>query len=238
MITSPDFGGPVDQLRAAQRPYRAVGGTPAKGAHLTAVASRDEAPPARSNPAAASVAEIVAAAQLGDLARLVVLSVDAERHPGGVDLVRGFASLGTAAILVDLTRGHSVAGLAGLGREQQGVAAVAAGTITFAQAIHRDRHSAAHIVPSGGFGAHAPGEQWSAHLPLTLSALKQTYECCVVEFDRASLDRLPALLDEHTAVVVAAAADEHASVAAIAAALASIGLEDVVVMQIAGTEPD
>lgn len=239
MIAGTDFGGLIARVMPRSRADWSAATSQAKASHLTTVPGQDvpSIRPARPG-STASVAEIVAAADLGRLTRLVILSVDAARHPGGVDLVRGFSSLGSAAILIDLTSCHRVAELTGLGREQSDIAAVAAGTVPFARAIHRDRHSAAHVVPSGGYRMDASGEGLSAHLPLTLSALRQTYECCIVEFDRARIDMLPALLDEETAVVLAASPEDAAAVGAIDAELRAIGLEDVVVMQISEASSD
>lgn len=232
MIGSSDFGGLIARVMPRSRaqspvPRRQV------GAHQTA-ASGQATPPGRSPrlEQAASIAEIVDAVRLAGLSRLIVVSTSASREPGGIDLVRGLAAEGTTAVLIDLTPCDRIAELSGLERGQRGIGAIAAGTASLAQIIHRDRHSAAHVVPSGGFRIDPGSEGLAAHLRLVLDAFSQVYGCSVIEFDRAAIAGLPLLLDAQTAIVLALSAGDEGVANSLDAGLRSIGLEDVITMRI------
>jgi hypothetical protein len=213
------------------RPEAGTGGTGA--GRPPAVAAGSAAPAVPPSPdEAASVCEIVDALRSASLARVIVLSTGASREPGGVSLVRGLAASGTASVLLDLTPWDRFAAIAGLGRGERGIASIVAGTAPVAEVIHRDRHSTAHVVPSGGYRMNAAGGGLPAHLRLVLAAFRQAYGCSVIEFDRAAIAHLPSLMDDGTAVVLAIGAGDDRIGESISAELRSIGLADVVTMRI------
>lgn len=233
MIGSSDFGGLIARVmpRSGAR-STTVADRPAGGHHTPGTAQGAASANALRREQAASIAEIVDAVRLAGLARLVVVSTSASREPGGIGLVRALAASGTTAVLLDLTPCDRVAEISGLDRRQRGIGAIVAGTSALAQIIHRDRHSAAHVVPSGGFRFDSAKEGLPAHLRLVLDAFSQVYGCSVIEFDRAGIASLPSLLDARTAIVLAMSAGDERIADMLEAGLRSMGLDEVITMTI------
>jgi Mrp family chromosome partitioning ATPase len=233
LIASSDHGGLIARVMLRNR-TRHRAGTGGTGAGRQPAVAAGNAAPALPPPSdeAASVCEIVEALRSACLARVIVVSTGASRQPGGVSLVRGLAAAGTASVLIDLTPWGRIAEIAGLEREERGLASIVAGTAPVAEIIHRDRHSTAHVVPSGGYRMIAAGQGLPAHLRLVLAAFKQAYGCSVIELDRAGIADLPSLMDDETAVVLGVGAGDDSIGERIGTELRSVGLADVVTMRI------
>ncbi|MEL7274219.1 MAG: Wzz/FepE/Etk N-terminal domain-containing protein [Pseudomonadota bacterium] len=118
--------------------------------------------------------------QLGK-ARIVVLTPEAGAGShGAVALVRAIAHNRKSAILVDLTGRGTATRLMLDNHQVSGIKDIMAGTSGFADAMHRDMRSNAHIMPSG----RASVRQAAAHkmrLGAVVDVLQQAYEYVVLD---------------------------------------------------------
>lgn len=218
-----------------QHPVRTACGQ--GGSSETGRPSRDAAPqspPTRVGETAdiVTAGELVAGIHQGEIRRVIVLSVDADRgHIGGIELVRRLTASGLSSVLIDLTPQGRVAEATGLGVDSAGFAAVADGLLPLTDVIHRDPLSRAHVVPSAGYTIRGADGAKLADLRLFLAAFAQAYECTVTEYDPEAIDRLPVLLDQETALVIAGSPGARTRSAELVEALHAVGIDDLLFME-------
>ena len=99
-----------------------------------------------------------------------------------------------------------------------------------AEVIHRDHYTRVHVVPSHGADLSEASAADLVRLENFLSAFGEAYETVVVEFALLDIERLPAILDEETAVIVAGNPQTDELTGDVAAALRALGIDDVIFM--------
>ena len=153
----------------------------------------------------ATPAEIATALADGLVPRLVVLSHDRSgtRHePGAVRLARQMRQSGLTTVVVDLTRGGEMAAFMGVEDLAPGFGDWQEGRALLSEAIHRDDVSAAHIVPAGGFDFAEADASEIADLVFLVVACCGVYDCVLMACETSATDRLPAILDDDTALIL------------------------------------
>lgn len=176
--------------------------------------------------------ELVAGIQHGEIRRLIVLSASSDQPQiGGVEIVRRLTASGLTSVLIDLTRGDRVAAAMGLRSDCEGFAALAEGLSSLTDVIHRDHFTRAHVVPSAGYDMRFADGAKLADLRLFLAAFAEAYECTVTEYDRDAIDRLPVILDEETALVIAGPPGVEGRSGDLVDALGAIGVADLLFME-------
>ncbi|MEX6505056.1 hypothetical protein [Jiella sp. M17.18] len=179
----------------------------------------------------ASANELALAVQASVVRRLVVLSVNADRDQyGSVELARRMASAGLATVLIDLTPEDRIASKLGIDGDCDGYAELAAGLATLADAIHRDHYTRLHVVPSHGYELGEANGADIVQLKTFLGAFAEAYDYTVLEVALLDIERLPEILDEETALVVAGHPQLDDLSADLAAALRALGLTDIIYM--------
>ena len=177
----------------AAPPPPAVGETPVFGrlqgtAHATPADVATPAPPPGPTPSRAESIEVADAALVSALARqlaamptsggaLRILATGARPEVSVDDVASNLARIlsesGRRVVAIDAGGGAPRVGEDAAG---PGLAELLEGSVTFAQAIHRDRGSRVHLVPRGGvvYGALDPAAQ--GRLGVVLEALALTYD--------------------------------------------------------------
>ncbi|WP_206453481.1 hypothetical protein [Aurantimonas marina] len=138
-------------------------------------------------------------------------------------------------MLIDLTGEDHVAAAMGLQPNCEGFATLAEGLSSLTDVIHRDHFTRAHVVPSAGYDIPSTDRAKQADLRLFLAAFAEAYECTVTEYDRNAIDRLPVVLDEETALVVAGPPGVEARSGDLVDALGAIGVEHLLFMESSGS---
>ena len=127
----------------------------------------------------------------------------------------------------------------GLGRmlaapRPDGLSNVIAGEVSFADAIHRDRGSRAHVLPIGDATVDV---MQSDLLPVALDALSQTYDFMVIDSGLAARQRPDLVRGADLVLLVARGAEQDPSVAMAQTALRRSGAKDITIMVSAEDAP-
>ena len=205
---------------------------PRFGERLTKM--RGKAEPAVGSAFAATVDEVAEALGGSGVERLLVVAGTPEVEPSlaAIELVRRVAGAGAKAVVADLTGGSFLPAELGLPVGAAGIAHYFDGGAELADMIHRDRAGSAHCVPSGGLRLDALDEETAAELVDLLAAFDEAYDRVVVQCDLAGLRRAPGLIHAEAAVLVLPPHGvTDADVRDIGAALAALGLEDLLVLE-------
>ncbi|MCQ0986290.1 P-loop NTPase family protein [Jiella marina] len=175
--------------------------------------------------------ELAQAVQNSPIVRLVVLSAHrAAGSFGGVELARRLVGAGHATVVIDLTPDDSVSRRLSLSPDCLGYADFLAGSANLAEIIHRDHYTNTHLVPSAGFDLSTADEAALQHLDQMLEAFSKAYDYTIIESDPYDVIRLPAILDETTAVVIAGLPHLDDAMMDVAEDVRSLGIEDIVFM--------
>ena len=186
MATLPVATGSAPRTEAVSAAEEALAGATKSDVEGVAVINAAAPEPAETrSPVATEIAGVAAhLASLKPQGKGVIVLVsrasDADRAPSfALPLGRDMAQA-SRVVLVDLD--GSAANLsreAGL-TEAAGLSDLMANEIGFAEAIHRDPHSALHVVPAGRAPAQS-GERPVRDLPVVLQALARTYDAVLVD---------------------------------------------------------
>jgi Mrp family chromosome partitioning ATPase len=162
---------------------------------------------------------------------IMVVGADAQVDAGGValSLARFLSDAGRKVIIVDMAGRSDSLRESVAGGAQAGLAELIAGEASFADAIHRDRASPAHIVPAGTLDRLA--EASPPRFEVVLEALGLTYDFVLLLTNPAeSQDRLRITQRCGAAILVSSeGANDPATVAA-HNRLTAEGIEDVIVL--------
>ena len=122
--------------------------------------------------------------------RVAVLSPEAgKRSLTAIVLARALAAKPASVIVVDMT-GSATPTQAMLGHQPSpGIKDLLAGVASFADTLHCDRSSNAHIMASGNSSPQMAAQS-AAQLPIILDALQQTYEYVIVDCGSADVGGL------------------------------------------------
>ena len=115
------------------------------------------------------------------------------------NLARSLSGAGRSVAIVDLT-GSAVTSAEFLGdKAHAGLKELVGGTISFRQAIHMDRYSDAHILPTG---VVETGQFSLARLGEICAAMASGYDCVIFDCGYTSPDALEAISDDDMIVMI------------------------------------
>lgn len=185
------------------------------------------------------VAELGEAILTSEIPRVLVVSANRGGSGGSasVALVRQLAGHQLSTILVDLTDGNAAARAMGVPDDAEGAGDLFDGMASFADVIHRDLLTSAHVLPSGGFSAIGSDSEAADEIAIVLEALGKAYDCTMVDCGAMSPDNLKRLMDEGAALVVSVRPGDEREGEALMRRLSDAGLGDVVMMQADETGP-
>lgn len=163
------------------------------------------------------------------LDRIVVLTASDVDDLACIDLVRHLARHGSSSVLVDLTGEDLIARRMGLFAEYQGLKEFDEGLATFADIIHRDHYTRAHVVPSSGFSLM--GGKRQSGLELLLSAVGQAYDFTVVACSGPLTEIVDGLLGETSALLVDACGRDGSDISALQEEFEAYGIEDLLLIE-------
>ncbi|WP_374833268.1 tyrosine-protein kinase family protein [Paenochrobactrum pullorum] len=137
-----------------------------------------------------------------DISRIVTIS--AEGDDGAVvtlELVRELADRGSRVILVDMTGTGAVSATMLDGHYEAGLTDLLIGRVRFADAIHADHYSDAHVMP---LGSSNPSEAMlnEKDLSLIIGALETVYDCVVLECGPSWAEDITALITDKTQIAL------------------------------------
>jgi uncharacterized protein involved in exopolysaccharide biosynthesis/Mrp family chromosome partitioning ATPase len=165
-----------------------------------------------------------------NLLAILVSPTGDEGSTASVLLARELAETGRSVVLVDMTGSACPTRLMGEHTRLPGVTDLLCGTTPFAETIHPDRLSDAHIIPQGMSDA-VQAMRGVDRLAMILDALADTYDVVLVECGNAdvrSLDRLTG--GRATEVILSLPQSEPSDLAELLAEYDDAGYPDVLVM--------
>ncbi len=154
---------------------------------------------------AATPVEIASAIERAGVGRVVVTGSETETAAiGAVELSRCLAARGRATVLVDFTTAASAAKAMGLLSQTIDVVSLAASPTAFANAIHRDRASGAHVLAAVLDEGRLP----SGAVDVVLEALGEAYDHVTVVAEPNQSEAIANVEGRATAVVFADASGD------------------------------
>ncbi|BDA84086.1 chain-length determining protein [Aureimonas sp. SA4125] len=189
-------------------------------------------PPAPPAPASSltNAAELGEALLKSEVPRVLIVSADAQGRPAGVILARELAAHDRSTILVDLTPNSAAARAMGVPEDNMSGHDLADGTASFADLIHRDLRTSAHVMSSSGLAL--TDDASFEEVNVVLEALGKVYDCTMVDCGFLPPEKLLRLMDGTAALIVAVEPGKEASGEAMMQELADAGLGDVVLMNL------
>lgn len=232
------LAGPFARSRRRRtRKYQWQDATPAADA-AAAAGGVAEGPPLEVAPAPqatpATVDEIAEAVLTSGVARLFFVSPQSSvARRGSVTLARRLARADRSVVLVDFSREGFAAmsmGAEPLPRDEDDGAG-------FADIIHSDRLSSAHVISLSGIRAIATDSD-GVELKLALDALGEAYDCVLAECGSLALAEIKPLIDAEAALLVSTADGVEDETRALLKALDDAGLDGVLLMRVEPGEGD
>ncbi|MEP0942299.1 MAG: Wzz/FepE/Etk N-terminal domain-containing protein [Rhizobiaceae bacterium] len=140
--------------------------------------------------AGASMSMVTETVKMMGHGRVAVLAPEAgKRSLTAIVLARALSAKPASVIVVDMT-GSATPTQAMLGHQTSaGIKDLLAGVASFADTLHCDRSSNAHIMASGNSSPQSAAQS-AAQLPMILDALQQTYEYVIVDCGNADVGGL------------------------------------------------
>ena len=181
------------------------------------------------------VAELGEAILASEIPRVLVVPAVGEGRSASVALVRQLAGQQRSTILVDLTADNASARAMGVPDDAEGAGDLVDGLASFADVIHRDLLTSAHVLPSGGFTAIGGETDATEEMIVVLEALGKAYDCTMVDCGAMLPETLKRLMDDGAALVVSVEPGEEAEGEALMQRLSTAGLGDVVMMHTGGS---
>ena len=181
------------------------------------------------------VAELGEAILASEISRVLVIPVREEGRSASVALARQIAGRQRSTILVDLTPGNAAARAMGVPADAEGAGDLVDGLASFADVIHRDLLTSAHVLPSGGFAAIGGDVDATEEIGVVLEALGKAYDCTMVDCGSLPPEILQRLMDDSAALVVSVEPGEEEEGEALMQRLSAAGLGDVVIMHTDGS---
>ena len=185
---------------------------------------------------ATGVVELGEAILASEIPRVLVVPAIGESRSASVALARQLAGQQCSTILVDLTPGNAAARAMGVPDDAEGAGDLVDGMASFADVIHRDLLTSAHVLPSGGFAAIGGDVDATEEIGVVLEALGKAYDCTMVDCGTMPPETLKRLMDDGAALVVAVEPGEEAEGEALMQRLSAAGLGDIVLMHMGGSE--
>lgn len=161
--------------------------------------------------------------------RAVIVSPEGDlASRASVGVTRLMADQGVRTILIDLTGSGAASHLMVPGNAV-GITDLLASKASYAQVIHPDSATSAHVLPVG----RSSGPEVASglgRLPMILGALTEAYDLVVVECGETDASGLRQLVDAGTEIIVSAIASNSAEVRAATAELVQGGFTDLMLL--------
>lgn len=181
------------------------------------------------------VAEYLAMKGVGPVATVVSPTGDAG-STATVMLARAVSESGKTVVIVDMTASACPTRLMAPSANLPGITDLLAGEVNFAETIHNDRLSSAHIVPQGNTPAHE-AMRVIDRLTMVVSALADVYDTVLIECGAVDVVRAAGILKNlSTDIIVSAPQPDAAVLSGIMQTLADDGHSRVLIMSGMGTE--
>jgi Mrp family chromosome partitioning ATPase len=147
-----------------------------------------------------------------------------------VILARTVAEMGRKTILVDMTGSALPTRLMAENIRQPGITDLLCGEAAFADTIHGDRLSDAHILPHGNANAKR-AMRGAERLAMIVDALANAYDLVIVECGPANVEGVKRLARNGQAEIILSTTDANAEeIEAAAGSFIEAGYEDVVLL--------
>jgi exopolysaccharide transport family protein len=177
----------------------------------------------------AMVAEYLAMKGVGPVATVVSPAGDAG-STATVMLARAVSESGRTVVLVDMTASACPTRLMAPSSNLPGITDLLAGEVNFAETIHNDRLSSAHIVPQGKTPAHE-AMRVIDRLTMVVSALADVYDTVLIECGAVDVVRAAGILKNlSTDIIVSAPQPDEGSLSGVMQTLADDGHSRVLIM--------
>lgn len=175
------------------------------------------------------VAEYLAMKGVGPVATVVSPVGDAG-STATVMLARAVSETGHTVVVVDMTASACPTRLMAPSANLPGITDLLAGEVNFAETIHNDRLSSAHIVPQGKTPAHE-AMRVVDRLTMVVSALADVYDTVLIECGAVDVARAAAILKNlSTDIIVSAPQPDEKAMSEIMQTLADDGHSRVLIM--------
>lgn len=175
------------------------------------------------------VAEYLAMKGVGPVATVVSPAGDAG-STATVMLARAVSESGRTVVLVDMTASACPTRLMAPSSNLPGITDLLAGEVNFAETIHNDRLSSAHIVPQGKTPAHE-AMRVIDRLTMVVSALADVYDTVLIECGAVDVVRAAGILKNlSTDIIVSAPQPDEESLSGVMQTLADDGHSRVLIM--------
>lgn len=175
------------------------------------------------------VAEYLAMKGVGPVATVVSPAGDAG-STATVMLARAVSESGKTVVLVDMTASACPTRLMAPSSNLPGITDLLAGEVNFAETIHNDRLSSAHIVPQGKTPAHE-AMRVIDRLTMVVSALADVYDTVLIECGAVDVVRAAGILKNlSTDIIVSAPQPDEESLTGVMQTLADDGHSRVLIM--------
>jgi exopolysaccharide transport family protein len=175
------------------------------------------------------VAEYLAMKGVGPVATVVSPAGDAG-STATVMLARAVSESGRTVVLVDMTASACPTRLMAPSSNLPGITDLLAGEVNFAETIHNDRLSSAHIVPQGKTPAHE-AMRVIDRLTMVVSALADVYDTVLIECGAVDVVRAAGILKNlSTDIIVSAPQPDEESLTGVMQTLADDGHSRVLIM--------
>lgn len=175
------------------------------------------------------VAEYLAMKGVGPVATVVSPAGDAG-STATVMLARAVSESGRTVVLVDMTASACPTRLMAPSSNLPGITDLLAGEVNFADTIHNDRLSSAHIVPQGKTPAHE-AMRVIDRLTMVVSALADVYDTVLIECGAVDVVRAAGILKNlSTDIIVSAPQPDEESLSGVMQTLADDGHSRVLIM--------
>jgi Mrp family chromosome partitioning ATPase len=175
------------------------------------------------------VAEYLAMKGVGPVATVVSPAGDAG-STATVMLARAVSESGRTVVLVDMTASACPTRLMAPSSNLPGITDLLAGEVNFAETIHNDRLSSAHIVPQGKTPAHE-AMRVIDRLTMVVSALADVYDTVLIECGAVDVVRAAGILKNlSTDTIVSAPQPDEESLTGVMQTLADDGHSRVLIM--------
>ncbi|MDQ0319864.1 exopolysaccharide transport family protein [Pararhizobium capsulatum DSM 1112] len=167
----------------------------------------------------------------------VVVSVSPAGDEGSTNVVmltRLLAEQGRKVILIDLTGSACPSKLMAQSLQLPGITNLLAGEVAFADTIHADRLSDAHIIPAGDADP-AVAMRGVDRLSMIVDALSSAYDTVLVECGPAGTTAISRVArSPETTIVISAFGVDHAEIIATVAGFGEAGYSDILLMSGSG----
>lgn len=175
------------------------------------------------------VAEYLAMKGVGPVATVVSPAGDAG-STATVMLARAVSESGRTVVLVDMTASACPTRLMAPSSNLPGITDLLAGEVNFAETIHNDRLSSAHIVPQGKTPAHE-AMRVIDRLTMVVSALADVYDTVLIECGAVDVVRAAGILKNlSTDIIVSAPQPDEEVLSGVMQTLADDGHSRVLIM--------